>query len=184
VQAWEQGPIPAEHVLRGFHGATLTLDEIEPTADLLTQSMGYKLIGQEDNRLRFRGTGDVGPYLDLVLQPTLKRGTMGAGTVHHIAFRARTDAEQMDYLQALRAAGRHVTSVIDRQYFHSIYFREPGGVLFEIATYGPGFLIDEPVETLGTHLKLPSWLEDDRGRITSALPPFTIKPVQEASKHV
>ncbi len=184
VQVWENGPIPAEHVLRGFHGVTLALAEAEGTADLLTQSMGYKLIGQEDNRLRFRGRGDAGPHVDLLVQPSIKRGRMGAGTVHHVAFRAENDAEQMDYLMALRDVGRQVTSVMDRQYFHSIYFREPGGVLFEIATDSPGFLIDEPIETLGTHLKLPSWLEDSRGEIASGLPPFTIKPIQEASRHV
>jgi len=102
------------------------------------------------------------------------RGRFGAGSIHHIAFRTVDDAEQLEYLQTLRQAGLHVTPVQDRQYFHSIYFREPGGVLFEIATDAPGFLYDEPVAELGTHLKLPPWLEPHRADIEGALPSVSV----------
>ena len=106
-------------------------------------------------------------------------GRLGAGSVHHIAFRTAGDEEQDAYLQALRAGGSHVSPVMDRQYFHSIYFRAPSGVLFEIATDAPGFLYDEPVDELGTHLKLPTWLEARRADIERSVPPFTLKVVEK-----
>jgi glyoxalase family protein len=102
----------------------------------------------------------------------MPRGRQGAGSVHHVAFRTVDDTEQAEYLSQLRSAGYHVTDVKDRQYFHSIYFREPNGVLFEIATDAPGFLYDEPVETTGTTLRLPPWLEQHRESIENAVPKF------------
>src|SRR5690606_5034784 len=113
-------------------------------------------------------------YVDLLHRPGQPRGRFGAGSIHHIAFRTVDDDEQLEYLDALRAAGYGVSPVRDRQYFNSIYFREPGGVLFEVATDSPGFLIDEPVENLGATLKLPEWYEPQRAAIEAVLPPITL----------
>jgi glyoxalase family protein len=141
---------PAEHVLAGFHGVTLFEARAEPTARLLTEQMGYRVVGQEGNRWRLRaGSQAVGGYVDLLEQQGLGPGRMGAGSVHHVAFRVRDDAEELAYQQAIRQAGFDVTPVRDRQYFHSIYWNEPGGVLFEIATDPPGFTWDETVEATG-----------------------------------
>jgi len=137
---WEAGPIPEPHALRGFHGVTLWLAEVEGTAVLLTDQLGYQFVGQEGNRYRYSGaSNDIGLYIDLVHRPGQPHGRFGAGSIHHIAFRTVDDAEQQAYLASLRRAGQQVTPVQDRQYFHSIYFRSPGGVLFEIATDAPGF---------------------------------------------
>ena len=181
LRFWEDGPIPEAHALRGFHGVTLWLDAVEPTAELLVGEMGYKLVGQEGRRTRFAGAGsDVGLYVDVVERPGGESGRFGAGSIHHIAFRTADDAEQQEYLARLRRAGYRVTPVQDRQYFRSIYFREPGGVLFEIATDAPGFLIDESMADLGDSLKLPAWLEPRRADIARVLPPFERKPVVKA----
>ncbi len=171
VLHWEDGPVPADKALRGFHSVTLWLNSVAETAQLLTADLGYTAVGSEGNRHRFKAAGDdTGLYLDLLESPQLAPGRFGAGSVHHIAFRTRDDEEQAGYLKALRAAGEQVTSVKDRQYFHSIYFRSPGGVLFEIATDAPGFAYDEPIELLGQDLKLPPWLEVQREKIEAALP--------------
>ena len=181
VVLWEDGPVPAEHALRGFHSATMWVDEVEGTADLLTGQLGYTFAGQEGSRYRFQAGGDsVGSQVDLLERPGQPFGRQGAGTVHHIAYRTQDDSEQAEYLAALRAAGAHVSPVMDRQYFHSIYFRTPGGVLFEIATDAPGFLYDEPRAELGSNLKLPAWLEAQRPAIAAALPPISL-PVAEAA---
>lgn len=174
-QHWVNGPIPEAHALRGFHGVTLWLSAVEPTAAVLTEQMGYTFVGQEGSRYRYRGaSADGGLYVDILHRPGQRRGSFGAGSIHHIAFRTVDDSEQLEYLQTLRQAGLQVTPVQDRQYFHSIYFREPGGVLFEVATDAPGFLIDETVEELGSHLKLPPWFEQHRAEIERALPPVTV----------
>ena len=171
VNIWENGPVPAEHALRGFHSATLWVGEVAGTADLLTSSLGYTFAGQEGSRYRFHAAGnDIGRTIDLLERPGELHGRLGAGSVHHIAFRTVDDDQQAEYLAALRAQGYNVTPVQDRQYFHSIYFRAPSGVLFEIATDAPGFLYDEPLAELGTHLKLPPWLERNRARISQMLP--------------
>ncbi len=178
---WEDGPIPAPHALRGFHGVTLWLDRAEPTGELLVGQLGFKLVGQEGPRFRFAAAGnDVGAYVDIVERPGSDHGRFGAGSIHHIAFRTVDDAEQQQYLSKLRSAGYNVTPVQDRQYFHSIYFRSPGGVLFEIATDAPGFLYDEPVEELGNSLKLPPWFEPRRTQIEQAVPYFERKPIRKA----
>lgn len=178
---WEGGPIPAGHALRGFHGVTLWLDRAEPTAELLTGQLGYKLVGQEGSRFRFAAAGnDIGQFVDIVERPGQAVGRFGAGSIHHIAFRTVDDAEQQEYLTQLRQAGERVTPVQDRQYFRSIYFRTPGGVLFEVATDAPGFLYDEPVAELGESLKLPTWLEPHRAEIERAVPPFERKPIVPA----
>jgi glyoxalase family protein len=171
VQYWTEGPVPAEHALRGFHSVTLWLDEVERTAALLTGPMGYTLVGQEGSRTRLAGaSGDIGLYVDLLHRPGQPRGRFGVGSIHHVAFRTIDDGEQLEYQAALRAAGFDVTPVRDRQYFHSIYFRAPGGVLFEVATDAPGFLYDETADALGSALRLPPWLEPRRAEIEAYLP--------------
>lgn len=171
IQFWQDGPIPEEHALRGFHSVTLLLERVEGTSDVLTDQLGYVLHGQEGGRYRYRGASDDrGLYVDLEIRPETGRGAFGAGSIHHIAFRTVDDDEQIEYLRALRGAGLQVTPVQDRQYFHSIYFREPGGVLFEVATDAPGFTLDETVESLGTALKLPAWYERMRHQIEARLP--------------
>jgi glyoxalase family protein len=173
IQIWDDGPIPPEYALRGFHSVTAWVEKIQPTADLLIGQMGFEFVGQEEQRARFRaGSNEVGLYVDLVEQPGMPTGRMGAGSIHHIAFRTVDDPEQVEYREQLLQNGFRVTPIKDRQYFHSIYFRAPSGVLFEIATDKPGFLYDEPIEKLGMSLKLPSWLEDRRTEIEQVLPPI------------
>lgn len=172
---WAEGPVPEEHALRGFHGVTLWLERVEPTADLLMNGMAYTFVGQEGSRYRYQGaSNDIGLYVDILHRPGQPRGRFGGGSIHHIAFRTVDDAEQLEYQAALRQLGQNVTPVQDRQYFHSIYFRTPGGVLFEIATDAPGFLYDESVEELGTNLKLPPWYEPRRQEIEAVLPPVSV----------
>jgi len=176
---WQEGPIPAEHALRGFFGATLWVPETAGTGSLLTDSLGFTFAGKEENRSRFlAASADIGVTIDLLERPGMPFGRLGAGSVHHIAFRTVDDKEQGEYLSSLRKDGYQVSPVMDRQYFHSIYFRSPGGVLFEIATDAPGFAYDEAVAELGSHLKLPSWLESQRGEIERKLPDFTLEPVK------
>ncbi|MEP0547781.1 MAG: ring-cleaving dioxygenase [Rhodothermales bacterium] len=165
--------IPDAHAIRGFHSVTLALADPTPTARVLTDVFGWDDGGEEGGRLRFRAP-DGGPASVVDLVQTDERGRPGAGTVHHVAFRARDDDEQRAWRDALRTAGLHPTEVKDRQYFRSIYCREPGGVLFEIATDGPGFTTDEAAADLGTALKLPPWLESRRDAIAQRLPPLTL----------
>lgn len=185
IQHWEEGPIPQEHALSGFHSVTLWLDEIESTAELLTNVMGYTFTEQEGNRYRFMGgAGILGTTLDILHQPSQPEdrpveADFGGGSIHHIAFRVPDDETQLEYQAAVRSSGLEVTPVIDRQYFHSIYYREPGGVLFEIATEPPGFAVDEPVESLGEKLQLPPWFEPNRSEIEQDLPPVTLQPVEK-----
>jgi glyoxalase family protein len=162
--------IPAEHSIRGFYGVTLCEGGFEKTAAVLN-TMGFQKIAELRNRYRFAAEGDaLGKHIDLLVEPDLSRGRLGAGSVHHIAFRAANDASQLEWRSKLAASSLDVTPVLDRTYFHSIYFREPGGVLFELATDPPGFTYDEPIETLGEAVKLPPWLEPQRARIEAVLP--------------
>lgn len=157
--------------ISGFHGVTLSEAGYEATANLLTGQFGYRLTRSEGNRFRYEAEGEaLGRVVDLLCQPDGPRGIMGSGIVHHVAFRAESDESQRAWRRQLTGAGQNVTPVLDRQYFHSIYFREPGGVLFEIATDPPGFAIDESRETLGHTLKLPPWLESERREIEAVLP--------------
>lgn len=166
--------IPAEHAIRGFHSSTLALHDAAPTAAVLTGAMGYRLQATAGHRSRYTvATGGPGTYVDLLTDPALPRGLNGAGTIHHVAFRTPDDASQVTARQILLAGSLQVSPVIDRAYFKSIYYREPGGVLFEIATDQPGFAIDEPVETLGTKLSLPPHLEPHRAEIEASLPALT-----------
>lgn len=171
---WTDGPVPLEHTIRAFHGATLAVDSIGPTAEVLMDLLGYNRVAEEDGRHRLQADGKRARTIDLVTSGMATR--LGKGTVHHIAFRARDEKEQAVWQAELRDRGFHVTEVKDRQYFKSIYFREPGGVLFEIATDAPGFLRDESEEALGMALKLPPWLEAQREGIDSRLPPLRRAP--------
>jgi glyoxalase family protein len=184
IQVWQDGPIPAEHVLRGFHSVTAWVGQTQSTADLLVGQLGYeRIVGQEGARTRFKGaSNDVGLYVDLLERPSQPTGNMGAGTIHHIAFRTVDDAEQQEYLVKLRQQGNSVSPVMDRQYFHSIYFREPNGVLFEIATDAPGFLYDEPIADLGMSLKLPSWLEKNRAEIEQLVPEISVPHIEKENR--
>ena len=167
---------PAEHSLRGFHSVSAALEGYERTAKLLTESFGYHLVKESGNRFRFVAPSESGPgrIVDLLCMPDGPPGAIAAGSVHHIAFRAKDDAEQLQWREHLVELGYNVTPVIDRTYFHSIYFREPGGILFEIATVPPGFTLDEKLDELGMHLRLPSWMESARSQIEQVLPPITI----------
>jgi glyoxalase family protein len=158
----------SETAIIGFHGVTLAETRQDATAKLLTEVFGYELAATDENRFRY--VGSAGNTVDLLIQPELRRGFQGAGTVHHVAFRAETDEIQSAWLLDLANKGYQTTPILDRQYFHSIYFREPGGVLFEIATDPPGFATDETLATLGTHLKLPPWLEPRRAEIEATVP--------------
>lgn len=163
--------IPTDAAIRGFHSTTLALHEEQPTADFITRHMGFLLVGRSGHRTRFTsGAGGPGTYLDLFTSPALPRGVNGAGTVHHVAFRVPDAPTQVAARDHLQRNGSAVSPVTERAYFKSIYYREPGGILFEIATDGPGFAIDEPVETLGTKLSLPPRLEPHRAAIEAALP--------------
>jgi glyoxalase family protein len=171
-QPWTGSDVPAEHAVRGFHGVTLSLRDPGPTAALLTTVMGFHADAADDGRIRFRaGAGGPGSVVDLLTEA--RPGVEAAGTVHHVAFRTPDDERQAAWRQELVGRGISVTPVMDRCYFHSIYYREPGGVLFEIATDGPGFTVDEPVESLGTSLRLPPWLESRRAGLESVLAPIT-----------
>jgi glyoxalase family protein len=166
--------VPADKAIRGFHSSTLALSEAGPTAAVLVGPMGYRLLTESGHRARYTvADGGPGSYVDLLTDPALPRGLNGAGTVHHIAFRTPDDAAQVTARQVLLTDNLQVSPVIDRAYFKSIYYREPGGVLFEIATDQPGFAIDEPVETLGTKLSLPPHLEPYRTEIEASLPALT-----------
>jgi glyoxalase family protein len=165
--------VPAAYAIRGFHSTTLALTSAQATADVLLTPMGYRLLKQEGHRARYTvEAGGPGTYVDLLTDPKLPRGLNGAGTVHHVAFRSPDPESEIAARQELLARGLHVSPVIDRAYFKSIYYREPAGVLFEIATDGPGFAIDEPLESLGTILGLPPHLEPHRAEIEAALPPL------------
>ena len=173
VKAPRFADVPPEHAIRGFFGVTMLEVEIEATEKTLAM-MGFRKIAEEGKRLRFAADGHaLGNHIDVVVDPHAHYGRSGAGTVHHIAFRAENDAAQVEWREEI---GRHIptTAVLDRDYFHSIYFREPGGVLFEIATDNPGFAIDEPLEALGEELCLPDWLEPRRLELEQRLPPLTL----------
>jgi glyoxalase family protein len=168
---WEDGPVPHEHAIRGFHRVTLMEEGYERTAALMTENLGFRLTGENADRFRYQiGDGGPGAIVDVKCRPVAPRGIVSVGTVHHVAWRTPDDEQQRGWREDLVSAGLNVTPVMDRQYFHSIYFREPGGVLFEIATDPPGFMVDETQEQLGRSLKLPPWLEPMRQHLQHALP--------------
>jgi glyoxalase family protein len=175
AEPWRNGPVPAEHAVRGLHSVTLSENTCQSTADFLTGVMGFRQAGESGNRLRYlAGGAGAGGAIDLICNPDLRRGMVAVGTVHHVAWRASDDADQLAWRQEIVARGHEVTAVLDRKYFHSIYFNEPGGVLFEIATDPPGFTVDEPLDKLGERLQLPPWLEPQRARIEGMLTPLKL----------
>ncbi|MFC6717850.1 ring-cleaving dioxygenase [Natrialbaceae archaeon GCM10025810] len=165
-----EGPVPAEHAIRGFFGVTLSLSSAESTVGLL-RTMGYRETDAERHRRRFEtdGHGDLGYVVDVLEEPHAPRGSPGAGTVHHVAFRTTTE-DQPAWRDVLIEQGLRPTEVIDRKWFQSVYVRERGGVLFEFATDSPGYTVDEDLEHLGERLVLPEWLEDRRNEIEAGLP--------------
>jgi glyoxalase family protein len=168
--------VPTEHALRGFHSATLSLEAHERTGVVLTKFMGARLENTEGNRFRhILGEGPKRARVDLLCLPAGRWGTGGSGIIHHIAWRTPDDASQLAARSELVSGGFNVSPVMDRNYFHSIYYREPGGVLFEIATDPPGFSVDESPETLGSKLMLPEWLEKHRHVLETTLPPLESK---------
>lgn len=174
--AWTGGGIPAEYAIRGFHGVTLLLDSAEKTGAILTDVFGFRETGRDGSIIRYTAQDgnngkQPGSVVDIYEAKGFLAGRQGRGSVHHIAFRAADDAEQAEMARKLVTTHRlRPTEQKDRNYFRSVYFREPGGVLFEIATDIPGFAVDEPVETLGHALKLPAFLESHRAQIEKVLP--------------
>jgi glyoxalase family protein len=168
---WETNEIKKEAAIKGFHSIVLTLRNIKPTASILTDIFGYKLLKQEGNRYRFVTDAiENASIVDLVEEPEVTHGLVAGGNNHHVAFRVKNEEQLMHFREIIAGKGYNITPKIDRNYFFSLYFREPGGVLFELATDNPGFDIDENVSELGTHLKLPAQYEAERATIEKVLP--------------
>lgn len=180
VQPWTGHDLPEELALGGFEGVELAVADAVPTAELLTGVLGYREQGREGSRIRFIvGEGSANQVIDLVEHREGQPGRGGAGTIHHVAFRAEDSDHQLELRNALLETGVHVTPVRERHYFRSIYFHEPNGVLFEIATNGPGFTIDESIEELGQSLRLPAEYEPMRTQIEAHLPELTLPDMRE-----
>lgn len=168
---WAVGDINSDVATRGFHSVTLLLQKVEPTAKILTDLFGYRLLKQEGSRYRFITDAENNANIvDIVESPDGKRGVNAGGTNHHVAFRVKDEETQMQLREKIVELGLNITNKIDRNYFFSLYFREPGGVLFEIATDNPGFAVDENVGELGKSLKLPPQYEPKRNAIERMLP--------------
>ncbi|HUG12843.1 MAG TPA: ring-cleaving dioxygenase [Opitutaceae bacterium] len=176
---WPGSPVPAAMQLSGFHSVTLAEAGYERTQALLTTQMGWKLLRQSGDRYRYQAPG-AGPasIVDILCQPGARHGLQGSGTVHHVAFRVDDDPAELAWRAKLTGFGHNVSPVMDRSYFHSIYYREPGGILFEIATNNPGFTVDEAPDALGSALKLPPQFEPIRKEIEAHLPPLTSAATQ------
>jgi len=174
-RANQTGSVPLSYAIRGFHSATLTETGHKKTAAMLTDTLGFRLVGKEDNRFRYAvASGIPGSIVDVVSAPKERHGSVLVGTVHHIAWRTPSDENQSEWRSELIRLGNDVSPVMDRKYFHSIYFREPGAILFEIATDPPGFSVDEPTALLGSTLVLPPWLEFSRADLVHMLPPLVL----------
>ena len=174
-EGWADGPVSADDAVRGFHHVTLAVADPQRTAELLTDTLGFRVMGEAEGRTRYEaGEGGPGTAVDVAVGTGFPRGTMGVGTVHHVAFRVPDEAAQLELREKISSLGYNVTPVLDRNYFRSIYFREPGGVLFEIATDPPGFAADEEPKHLGESLKLPPWLEPRREELERKLPPLQV----------
>jgi len=176
------GIIPLEHSIKGFYSTEIWEEEYEKTAALLTEELNHKLIIEKDNRYRFAASDAPGNYIDIISSPDKMKGYGGNGTVHHIAFSTPDGKSQMEVRDKIAQKMFNPTPVIDRQYFHSVYFREPGGVLFEIATAQPGFMIDENKDQLGDSLKLPPQYEKHRGEIEKILVPVSLNLKKDHAK--
>ncbi|MGE3521156.1 MAG: ring-cleaving dioxygenase [Vicinamibacterales bacterium] len=175
-EPWTGAQVDAGDAIRGLHSVTLLVRNSEPTARLLTEVLGFTIIGEESGRIRLvAGGATPGHAIDIVAAPDAVPAMNGLGTVHHVAMAIATSDEQLRLRDDLLSLGLRVTEVRDRCYFQSIYFREPGGVLFEVATIQPGFSVDEDVASLGRALKLPPWEEPSRAAIEAALPPVSYR---------
>ena len=171
--SWAGSTVPEEHAIRKISGVTMLEAAPDRTEEFLTGFLGFEKVGEEDGRVRYATVGGES-FVDVVGAPDGARGQTAVGTTHHVAWRAPDDETEEAWRGEAEARGLDVTPVLDRQYFHSIYFREPGGVLFEIATDHPGFAVDEDPDHLGEDLKLPPWLERHRDRIEADLPPVKL----------
>lgn len=179
---WDGGTVSSENAIRGFHSVTISEEGYEQTAWLLKDIFGFKPGKQVNNRFRYEaGRSEPGQIVDILCRPDAPRGFVSVGTIHHVAWRTPDEQQQKEWRQQIAELGLNVTPVIDRKYFHSIYFREPGGVLFEIATDPPGFTVDQPVSKLGTELVLPSWLEPVKEQLNKELPHLQL-PSSDKSK--
>lgn len=175
IPGWDGGPLPAEHAIRGVHSVSLWEADTALTGAILRDTLGFAPVAEAGHRTRYHTAGSgVGTRVDVLHVPDTGPAAGGAGTVHHVAWRAADEAQQRTWRERIAAHGLRVTDVLDRQYFRSIYFREPGGVLFEIATDPPGFTLDETPDALGTSLKLPPWYEPQRATIERVLPPIRV----------
>lgn len=174
---WSFGGVPADKAIKGFGGAILYSVAPEKTMHVLQNLMGLEKLGTERDLVRFRAAGDLGNFIDIHSQ-AMMRGAGGAGTVHHIAWRAKDDLDHRQWGENVQRYGLQPTDIVDRQYFNAIYFREPGEILFEIATDGPGFDRDEPFGTLGEKLMLPEWYEPHRVEIEQGLPPIEVRVLE------
>lgn len=174
LNSWEFGAVKPEVAIKGFGGATLYSASPKETAKVLRQTMGLEKVEEAEDYIRFRSSSDIGNVIDLK-KVTTGNGSMGVGTVHHIAWRAKDDTDQLDWKAHVEQSGLRVTPVQDRNYFNAIYFKEYGGILFEIATDPPGFAHDESQETMGSQLMLPSQYEPNRDRIESLVLPFEVR---------
>jgi glyoxalase family protein len=170
---WERGPVPEERQVRGLHAVRLWERDLGATSSFLTGALGFDALGEAEGWHRFgvRGGGS-GRHLEIRELPNVPRGAWGTGSMHHVAWRVPDDSTELRVRERVAAARRRPTEVIDRFWFKSVYFTEPGGVLFELATDGPGFTVDEDPQSLGEHLVLPPWLEPHRKDIESQLPPI------------
>ncbi len=181
--AWAHGTVGADQAIRGLHSVTLTVADARPTVEMLGE-LGMTQVDEGPRGLRFAATGKgPGSLVDVVEAAGAQRGVVASGTVHHVAWRTPDNATQGEWLQRLRELRVQVTPVQDRQYFHSIYFREPGGILFEIATDQPGFATDEAPAALGTALKLPAWLESGRAQIEGVVAPIQLPAENNPELH-
>jgi glyoxalase family protein len=173
INNWSIGEISSDCAIKGFSGATLISVQPHKTADVMEKLLGFECFGQEEGFLRFKSKAQVGNTIDIKLTPSV-RGLMGAGTVHHIAWRAKDEEDLFKWRSLLQDKGYYPTEILDRNYFKALYFHEQGGILFEIATDPPGFAVDEPMNTLGEQLMLPLWLETKRKEIEETLPPIKV----------
>jgi len=180
---WAQGSIPADKAIKGFGGAVLFSVNPQRTMDALVRILGFVKVDENAEYARFRSTGDLGNVIDVPVE-RIPLGTGGAGTVHHIAWRAKDFEEHDQWRDAVYQYGYQPTPIRDRQYFNAIYFREAGGILFEIATDPPGFARDEPAETMGEKLMLPDWFEPHRDQIEANLQPIEVRVLEPAGKVV
>lgn len=167
--SWSTDEIKQEHAIKGFGGATLYSAQPNKTADVLENILGMEFVKQEDDYLRFKTEGSLGNMIDIKLSASV-RGLAGAGTIHHIAWRAENEQEHRKWRELLNEKGFQPTEIKDRNYFKALYFHEEGGILFEIATDQPGFTVDEELSELGTKLMLPSWFESKREEFEETLP--------------